>query len=168
MQVNVVPYQADWPRLFEAERERLEGALRGLEARVEHSGSTSVPGLAAKPIIDIVVGVPRLELVEGRLDEMRAAGYHYVPKYEARIPDRRYFRRPDAKPRLAHVHVLETGGSRWTRQLAFRDWLKGHPEDARAYGALKFALAHQYRHDRPGYTDAKHPFIRMILEQALS
>ena len=167
-QVTVVPYRPEWPELFEAERERLRGALCGLDATIEHGGSTSVPGLAAKPTIDVLVGVTGLEQMNERIDDMVAVGYHYVPKYEVRMPDRRYFRRPDARPRLAHVHVLEVDGVRWLRHLAFRDWLREHPDDAHAYAALKFALAHQYRHDRPGYTDAKNSFITMILKRALS
>lgn len=164
--VVIVPYREEWPELFDEERRRLEEPLRGLNARVEHIGSTAVPLLAAKPVLDVAVGVSTLGEVEERIPAIEAAGYHYVPEYEAQIPQRRYFRRPLQRPRLVHVHVLEVHGDLWGHHLRFRDWLRDHPEDRDRYAALKLDLAARHGDDRVAYTDAKRHFIEDILQRS--
>lgn len=155
-----------WASDFERERERLREVFARTGARIEHVGSTAVPGLCAKPIIDIAVGVSDLAVAEERVEAMAAIGYQYVPEYEVEIPDRRYFRRPVTKPRTHHVHVCVHGGSIWTRHLAFRDWLREHPDARDAYAALKRTLYARHSDDRPAYTEAKGPFIESILTKA--
>lgn len=166
--IRVVPYDDAWPERFAEERDRLAEALAGVEVRIEHVGSTAVPGLPAKPIIDVAVGAPSLALLDARVEAMSDAGYHYVPEYESEIPDRRYFRRPDTRPRVAHVHGVVSGGEIWNRHLAFRDWLREYPADRDAYGALKRRLATEHGSDRSAYVEGKGPFIRRVLERALS
>jgi GrpB-like predicted nucleotidyltransferase (UPF0157 family) len=161
--VVVVPYDTRWPVLFEEEKRRLEIALGGLGASIEHVGSTSVSGLAAKPVIDIMVGVRSLADIERRIEALEECGYHYVPEYERELPERRYFRRPLLHPRTHHLHCVVLGSEFWRRHLAFRDHLRGNPEDALAYGALKRRLARLHRWDGPAYTDAKSPFIEGVL-----
>jgi GrpB-like predicted nucleotidyltransferase (UPF0157 family) len=151
----------EWPGEFEQLRARLAAAL-GTGVRIEHVGSTSIPGIAAKPIIDIQVSVPDVT------DEAR-----FVPQIESvgvplrmREPDlgHLYFRNSD--PRTVHIHVCEAG-SKWERvHLLFRDYLRAHPGAARAYEELKRAAAATYRHDRIAYTESKGPFVDSILSEA--
>jgi GrpB-like predicted nucleotidyltransferase (UPF0157 family) len=108
--VEVVPWRREWTRMFEVERGRLATVFDGTRHMIEHIGSTSVDGLAAKPIIDVLVGVERLEEVETRITALEGLGYEYVPEYESEIPDRRYFRRPRVRPRTFHVHCVKRGG----------------------------------------------------------
>ena len=158
----VVPYDPRWPELFERERAVLSAVLPA-GARIEHVGSTAVPGLAAKPIIDIMVGVSDLAEVETRIHAIESLGYTYVPKYEAELPERRYFRRPSAHPRTHHLHCVREGGDFWARHLAFRDRLRADAALAERYGSLKRDLADRFRADRRGYAEAKGPFIRDVL-----
>jgi GrpB-like predicted nucleotidyltransferase (UPF0157 family) len=137
----------------------------GSEAVIEHVGSTSVPGLGAKPVIDILVGVPVLVEVEDRIPALEAAGYEYAQEYEKQRPDRRYFRKPRLGPRAFHVHCVVTGGVSWIRHLAFRDHLRAHPESAVAYDHLKRELAR--RVSKEEYTEAKSPFVEGVLASAM-
>ena len=163
--VIVVPYDPDWPRRFEEERAVLAAVFAEGEATIEHVGSTAVPGLGAKPIIDIMLGVTRLTEAEGRRAALDAAGYEYVQQYEDELPERRYFRKPRVGPRKYHLHCVVTGGDFWARHLAFRNYLRAHPEAVAAYYALKRELA--MRCSKEDYTDAKSPFIEGILANAL-
>lgn len=131
--VIVVAYDPDWPRRFADERCVLAAVFAGSEAAIEHVGSTAVPGLGAKPVIDVMVGLPALVEVERRIPALEAAGYEYVPAYEKQLPERRYFRNPRLGPRAFHVHCVVTGSEFWIRHLAFRDYLRDHPESAAAY-----------------------------------
>lgn len=131
--VEIVPYDPFWPERFEAERLVLAEVFAGLEVGIEHVGSTAVPGLGAKPIVDIMLGAADLAAIEQRIAALEAAGYRYVPEHEAQIPERRYLRKPRRGPSVFHLHCVVTGGAFWLRQLAFRDYLRAHPEAAAAY-----------------------------------
>ena len=159
--VTIMPYDPEWPRRFADEATVLEAVFARSSVAIEHIGSTSVIGLGAKPIIDIMIGLERLADAEIRIAALEAVDYEYVPEYEAQLPDRRYFRKPRLGPRTHHVHCVIKGSPFWVRHLAFRNHLRAHPEDARAYEELKRSLAVQL--DRPEYTDAKTPFIEGIL-----
>jgi GrpB-like predicted nucleotidyltransferase (UPF0157 family) len=163
--VNIVPYDPDWPRRFHEERRILATAFAGSDAVIEHVGSTAVPGLGAKPVIDVLIGLPMLAEVERRIPVLEAAGYEYAQKYERQLPDRRYFRKPRLGPRAFHLHCVVTGGDFWIRHLAFRDYLRAHPESAAAYYHLKRDLA--LRVSKEEYTEAKTPFIDGILASAM-
>jgi GrpB-like predicted nucleotidyltransferase (UPF0157 family) len=163
--VIVVPYDSDWPRQFERERAALAAVFAGCDAAIEHIGSTAVPGLGAKPVIDVLVGLSRLADAEHRIAALEAAGYEYVRKYETRWPQRRYFRKPRLAPRAFHLHCVVKGSDDWVRHLAFRDYLRAHPESAAAYDELKRALAARLGKDE--YTEAKGPFIDAIISSAL-
>jgi len=163
--VQLVPWRATWARMFDAERDRLAAVFGGVDHTIEHIGSTSVVGLAAKPIIDVMVGVETLEDVEARISALEALGFEYVPGYESEIPDRRYFRRPHARPRTFHVHCVQRGGRLWRRHLAFRDYLRERPEGAHEYQLLKQRLAATHPSDRTAYQEGKAPFICAILEE---
>ena len=163
--VSIVPYDSDWPHRFAEERRVLAGVFAGRNAEIEHIGSTAVPGLGSKPVIDILIGVPALVEVEDRIPALEAAGYEYVPKYERQFPDRRYFRKPRFGPRAFHVHCVVKGSDSWTRHLAFRDYLRTHPESAAAYYSLKRELA--TRVSKEDYPEAKSPFIEGVLSAAV-
>jgi GrpB-like predicted nucleotidyltransferase (UPF0157 family) len=163
--VILVPYDPDWPRRFEEERGVLANVFAGVEATIEHVGSTSVPGLGAKPVIDVMVGVRELADVEALIPALEAAGYEYVQEYEKYLPERRYFRKPRLGAREFHVHSVVKGSDFWIRHLAFRDYLRAHPEPASAYYNLKQDLAMHLTKEE--YTDAKGPFIEGILAAAI-
>ena len=163
--VTVVPYDPDWPRQFDEERRALAGVFAGGEAVIEHIGSTAVPGLGAKPVIDIMVGVPALADIEGRVAALEAAGYEYVQEYEAELPDRRYFRKPRLGPRTFHMHCVIKGSGFWIRHLSFRDHLRAHQDSAAAYYNLKRELA--MRVSKREYTEAKSSFVEGVLASAM-
>jgi GrpB-like predicted nucleotidyltransferase (UPF0157 family) len=153
--VQVVPYDDAWAALFEAEAAQIRAAL-GSELRViEHIGSTSVPGLAAKPVIDIAISLESLDDLAVALESL---GYRYVPKFEEELPNRRYFTRGDY-----HVHAYEQEHEEFMDYVRFRDYLRTHPEDAQAYGDLKLALAAEFIDDRAGYQAAKAPYVARLV-----
>ncbi len=163
--IIIVPYDPAWPRRFEEERAVLAAAFAGSEAAIEHIGSTAVPGLAAKPVIDILIGLSTLDEAAHRRPALEQAGYEYVPEYERVIPQRRYFRKPRFGPREFHLHCVLGDSDLWTRHVAFRDYLRAHPESAAAYEALKRHLA--ARVPKEEYPDAKGPFIEAVLAAAM-
>jgi GrpB-like predicted nucleotidyltransferase (UPF0157 family) len=157
--IEVVPYDARWPRMFKRMRSRLAAALGSTAVRIDHVGSTAVPGLAAKPVIDIQVSVPDVD------DETayRAAidGCGFALRY--REPGHRYFRPPPGLPRKYQVHVC-SAGSKWeSDHLLFRDFLRAHAEEAKRYEEAKHDVAGHHRDDRIAYTDAKGPLISEML-----
>jgi GrpB-like predicted nucleotidyltransferase (UPF0157 family) len=162
---EVVPYRAEWPDLFAREAQLLEEIFLGRNARIEHVGSTAVPGLGAKPIIDIMIGVHTLIDAEDRVGELARIKYEYVPEYEAELPDRRYFRKPFTRPRTHHLHVVPFGSDFWKNHLRFRDYLRTHANIADEYWQLKLQLASAARITGV-YTENKSPFIARVLALA--
>jgi GrpB-like predicted nucleotidyltransferase (UPF0157 family) len=161
--VAVVDYDGEWPRMFEEEAGRIREACGGTILTIEHIGSTSVPGLAAKPIIDMMPGVANLTVARAVvIPAMERIGYESLGAYG--IAGRLYFRR--GEPRSYHVHMFEVGQGEWEKHLVFRDYLREHPEAVKEYAALKRELAEKHREDREAYTTAKSPFIQGILELA--
>ena len=170
--VNIVAYNPAWPEHFNQARDRLLAATGDLLQQVEHIGSTSVPGLAAKAIIDIMAGVEAIDAFDASdgKDRILSLGYDYKPDYEDAMPFRRYFRLIGDNPNeprghLIHLHLVPCGCPFWVDQLLFRDYLRTHPAERDAYAALKLDLAAQCM-DNPTYTDAKTDFVQGILQQA--
>ena len=161
--VRVVPYSPEWPRLFEEERGLLESAFGGRALAFEHVGSTSVPGLAAKPVLDLMASVRDLKDVEPCVAPLARVGYTY--KGENGLPGRHYFTK-GSPLRTHHLHVVTHGGDFWREHLLFRDHLRAHPDEARAYARLKTELSRKFSRDRAAYTEAKAPFIRRVVELA--
>jgi GrpB-like predicted nucleotidyltransferase (UPF0157 family) len=161
--IEVVPYDQRWEEFFaDAERE-LRVALAPFVVEIEHIGSTAVPGLAAKPVIDIQVGIRTLDDSVEIVSAVESLGYEYVPEFEDELPDRRYFRRWIGGRRSHQVHLIERSNTEWwDRHIRFRDWLRAHDEDRDRYAELKLTLAAAHREDRRAYTDAKSDFIRAI------
>ena len=160
--VRVVQYDARWPALFRAEADRLANAVSaaGLPALVfEHVGSTAVPGLAAKPILDLAAGRRRESAAEIYVPVLEAAGYVY--RGNSGLPGREFFRR--GAPRSHHLHLVECGGCHWQRYLGFRDALRADAKLRDAYAALKTELAARYPHDREAYIDGKSTFVDAVV-----
>lgn len=159
--IEVVEYHPAWPALFDAERRLLEVALAPwLAGPVQHIGSTAVPGLPAKPIMDIMAPVRSLSESVAAIAAASAMGYlHYPYKPE----QMHWFCKPSPAHRTHHLHLVPLDSALWQRRLAFRDALRHSAELTARYAALKRQLAVQYRHDREGYTEAKGPFITQVL-----
>ncbi len=162
--VELHEYDPGWPDRFTAIAADVAAALAGAEAVVEHVGSTSVPGLCAKPVIDVLVGVASLADVEARIPALAARGFRYRPEHEDVLPDRRYFVRDAGEGPRAHVHAVVRGGALWADHLAFRDALRADAALAARYASHKRELAHAHAHDRAAYTAAKAPFIEGALQ----
>jgi GrpB-like predicted nucleotidyltransferase (UPF0157 family) len=157
--VEVSPYDPAWPGLFEELRARLAAAMGPVAVRIDHVGSTAVPGLAAKPVVDVQASVPDVDDETAYRDAIERQGF--ALRY--REVGHRYFRPPPGLPRLWQVHVC-TVGSEWERtHLLFRDYLRAHPDRASSYARLKRRLARRFAIDRIGYTDAKGLFIEKTL-----
>lgn len=157
--VQVLDYQASWPAAFEAAASQLAQALGDAGGALHHIGSTSVPGLAAKPIIDMLLEVPDLAALDRRSGALVAQGWE--AKGEFGLPGRRYFRKTDAQgQRTHHLHAFEAGSAEARRHLAFRDYLIAHPDVRAAYGTLKRTLAAAHPEDMAAYMDGKDPFIK--------
>jgi rfaE bifunctional protein nucleotidyltransferase chain/domain len=163
--VRIVPYDPRWPEMFEEERRRILEACGGAVAAVEHVGSTSVPGLGAKPVIDLMAGVRSLDDAPLCVTPLHRLGYVYVPRLEILMPERRYFRRGRPGAGTHHLHMVELGGDFWVKHLLFRDYLRAHPEAARDYETLKRKLADAHGSDHGAYTDAKTDFILSAVEK---
>ena len=161
-----MPPDPAWPSAFASEAARLHAALGALAVRIEHVGSTSVPGLAAKPIIDIQVSVPSIEPPEPYRRPLGALGHLFVPDPES--PDYHFFGKPAQRPRTHHLHVCEAGSLHELRHLAVRDFLRAHPTEAEAYGAVKRSAAARHPGDRIAYMAAKRPFVEDLERRALA
>jgi GrpB-like predicted nucleotidyltransferase (UPF0157 family) len=168
--LEIAPYDPEWPSAFSEERDRIAAALGSLALRIDHHGSTSVPGLAAKPIIDIQVSVQRLQPLETYAKPLLQLGYVHVPHPDDSFCP--FFHMPAVWPHTHHVHVVQSGGAEERRTLAFRDYLREHPEVAREYEDLKRSLGAQYSaadfSSRQAYAGAKTMFVTRVTEHALA
>ena len=133
--IEIVESDPSWPAAFEAEAARIRNALGAMALRIDHHGSTAVPGLRAKPVIDIQVSVAALQPMATYLDALTAIGYTHVPHEDDAVCP--FFYRPDRWPHSHHIHVVEHGGLEERRTLAFRDYLRDHREAAHDYERLK-------------------------------
>ena len=163
--IEIVEYSADWPLIFEREAVAILAACRPLITEVHHVGSTSVPGLAAKPILDILpVAAGPAEALEA-VSRMTKLGYRY--RGENGIAGRFYLDRVVDGRTVMHVHMFPAGHPEVQRHLVFRDHLRMNPNDAREYERLKMELAIRYREDRRIYTDSKAAFISAVIDAAM-
>ena len=161
--VALYPYSDEWPALFRAEAAQLQAAIGTHVLDIQHVGSTSIPGLPAKPILDIGVAVENFEAATVCIQPLEALGYRY--RGEMGIPRRHYFVKGD--PVTHHLHMNEISSADWQQQIAFRDYLRHHPEQVDAYARLKARLADQFPDARLAYTESKSGFIAGILQKAL-
>jgi GrpB-like predicted nucleotidyltransferase (UPF0157 family) len=162
--VEIHAYDPAWPERFAEQRAAVELILAPwLSAPVEHVGSTAVAGLAAKPVVDMLAGVPSLEESRPCIDLLSAAGWLWAPYRE---DVEHWFCRPSAEHRTHHLHVVEHGGPEWRDMLDFRDALRSDDDLRDRYAALKRRLAAEHRDDRNAYTDAKADFVVAALAAA--
>lgn len=162
--IKLVKYAPTWAITYQQERELITTALKQEVADIQHIGSTAVPGLSAKPIVDILIAVNQLAAAEKYSIHLQTIGYEYI--YYAENIDRLFFRK--GTPRTHHVHIVEYGSWTYWRHILFRDYLFAHPETAQQYEQLKREMAIKFKTDRNAYTDSKTEFIRSIVAQALA
>jgi GrpB-like predicted nucleotidyltransferase (UPF0157 family) len=160
--ITVVDYDPAWPAIFESLRERIASSLGPLARRIEHVGSTSVPGLAAKPIVDIDTVIRSLGDLPAVIERLEAIGYSHRGEIQGGPPGCEAFDRPADAP-VHHLFACTEDNDQLHKHLAFRDYLRTHPEARDEYVVLKRSLAVRFSHDRLGYTESKSEFILGIL-----
>jgi GrpB-like predicted nucleotidyltransferase (UPF0157 family) len=158
--VKLNPFTNEWERLFSEEKSRLQAAIGKYVLDIQHVGSTSIPGIVAKPIIDIAIAVKNFEKASVCIKSIEQLGYEY--KGENGIPRRHFFAK--GNPRTHHIHMNELGSREWNDQISFRNYLTLHLEVAKEYAELKMELARQYPTDRQAYLDNKDPFIERVIQ----
>lgn len=163
--IRVVSHDPSWASRFESERSALQFAIGAwVVGGIHHVGSTAVPGLEAKPVIDILVGVRDLPSSRVSFDRLAELEYRYAPY---RAQEMHWFCKPDPGRRTHHLHLVPAGSQRYRAELAFRDHLRTHPEVAGEYADLKRGLARSFENDREAYTAAKAQFIEAVVGRAL-
>lgn len=161
--VHLEPYDESWNELYRSERKRLLLAVGGLTKAIEHFGSTSVPGMTAKPIIDILVGVEDTSVAADEIvRRLKGIGYEHLG--EAGISGRQYFRQRGLHD--YNVHVVQYGGELWNNNLLLRDYLREHPEEAQRYSDMKKHILERGAQTLLSYSDQKHAFVSGLLERA--
>ncbi|WP_028547739.1 GrpB family protein [Paenibacillus sp. UNC451MF] len=166
-EVILSEYDPNWVIQFQQEKADIVSILQDIVIGIEHIGSTSIPGMAAKPIIDIMVGIADLEqLTAAYIDRLNDIGYEHVE--HAGFPERKFFRKGERKAGTHHIHIYLYNGEHWKANVGFRNYLRNHPEAALQYAELKKQLKEQHAYNREAYTNAKAPFIQSIIAQAIS
>jgi GrpB-like predicted nucleotidyltransferase (UPF0157 family) len=158
--VEIVPYDPGWPMMFEQEATRIREACGHWLLAIEHIGSTAVPGLAAKPILDIMPGVDTIDDAINCIEPMAGLGYEHLGEFG--IPGREFFVLKHNHRRVAHVHMFAIGCPDWHRHIVFRDLLRADSSKRQQYQVLKQELAAMYADDRERYAERKTEFIRAI------
>jgi GrpB-like predicted nucleotidyltransferase (UPF0157 family) len=161
--VIVVPYDPRWMLLYRVEEREILTRIANYVVDIQHMGSTSVEGLAAKPIIDIIIGIRSLTDAMNCIPPLQEMGYEYVPEFEKDLPMRRYLRKATDGKRTHHIHMVERTSDFWTKHITFRDVLRTNEVVRNAYEELKYHLAETHRNNREAYTDAKTDFIENAL-----
>ena len=163
--VEVVPHDPRWRDAFEAEAKQVAAALGDNVAAIHHIGSTAIPDIYAKPVIDMLVEVGDVAALDARSRALGSLGYEVMGEYG--IPGRRYFRKDDREGnRTHHIHAFEAGSDEAARHLAFRDYMIAHPGEAQKYSELKRKLAEEHPRNIDGYMDGKDGFIKEMDRRA--
>ena len=161
MKIYMVPHDPQWRQEFQQETEKIAAALGGAVVAVHHIGSTAIPTIYAKPIIDMLLVVNDIQALDEKQTNMEALGYESLGEFG--IPGRRYFRRDNALGDRTHqIHAFESDSPQITRHLAFRDYMIDNPDTAQEYSDLKRELAAKYPNDSEAYMDGKDEFIQEI------
>jgi GrpB-like predicted nucleotidyltransferase (UPF0157 family) len=163
--VRIVDYDPAWPEMAAAETARIEAALGPQAVRIDHVGSTAVPGMAAKPIVDLQVTVADTCPTEPYALPLEKLGYLFAP--DPGSPDFHFFGKPAARPRTFHLHVCAAGSDHERRHLAVRDYLRARPEEALRYGELKRGLVEGRPGDRLAYIEGKADYVAALERRAL-
>jgi GrpB-like predicted nucleotidyltransferase (UPF0157 family) len=164
--IDVAPHHPEWVGEFEREAAAIRNVLSDVLLRIEHVGSTAVPGLPAKPIIDIQVSVGDIEERESFVRPLERIGYLFAPDPDS--PDYHFLGKPRERPRRYHVHVCAAGSGEEIRHLVVRDFLRSHSEEAAKYADLKRELARRTHQDRLAYIEGKEPFMRDLEQRAVA
>lgn len=164
--VVITEYDPEWVNLFNKEKELIEKLFKNVSLQIEHVGSTAVPGLAAKPIVDIMIGVDGFEIGRSLVKPLKDIGYHYVSELEKDMPERLFLFRGSSDGHSHHIHITQPTTDFWIDHILFRDYLCKYPSVAQAYGNLKMKLAQQHHTDRVAYGHAKTDFIEDVLAKA--
>jgi GrpB-like predicted nucleotidyltransferase (UPF0157 family) len=164
--IRIEEHDPRWAQRAEAELRRVADALGPVAGRLEHVGSTAVPGLAAKPVLDLQLSVNAIEPREAYRPALERLGYLFVPDPES--PDFHFFAKPPERPRAFHLHVCEAGSEHERRHLAVRDFLRASPDMAAEYAALKRTLVAEHPSDRLAYIAGKEPYMRELERRALA
>jgi GrpB-like predicted nucleotidyltransferase (UPF0157 family) len=163
--VEVVPHDPLWRDAFEAEAKQVAAALGEKVVAVHHIGSTAIPNIYAKPVVDLLVEIGDITEVDNRSSAMESLGYEVMGEYG--IPGRRYFRKDNPEGIRTHnLHAFEAGSAEVERHLTFRDYMVAHPVDAQRYSALKRKLAEEHPQSMDGYMDGKDGFIKEMDRRA--
>jgi GrpB-like predicted nucleotidyltransferase (UPF0157 family) len=164
--VRIVPYDTEWPLRAAVELRRIEEALGAVAVRLEHIGSTAVPGLAAKPILDLQLSVADIGQQTRYVGPLERLGHLLLAAPQS--PDQHFFALPPGRPRTHHLHVCEAGSHNELRHLAVRDFLRAHDREAAAYAALKGELVARHPQDRLSYIAGKEEYIAALEARALT
>jgi GrpB-like predicted nucleotidyltransferase (UPF0157 family)/predicted kinase len=159
--VELMPYDPTWPSQYETERRQIATVLGDLALQIHHIGSTAIPGLEAKPVIDIMVVVRHLDEATACIAPLQTLGYTFVDY--AQNTDRRFFRK--GQPRTHHLHIVAAGSQTLADHLEFRDALRAGPDRQQQYRDLKTSLSEKYKHDRAKYSESKGAFIETTLAE---
>ena len=161
MKINIVPYNDEWPLLFETIKKEIKKSIVDNEVIIEHIGSTSVDKLASKPIIDILIGVSSNDL-DMYIEPIKNLGYIHIKEYEIETPNRRFFFFEKSKKRIAHVHLVKKNSRWFKRHIAFRNELRSNEIIRKEYQSLKYSLSKKEWKDGNEYADAKTTFIKCV------
>ena len=161
MKINIVPYNDEWPLLFETIKKEIKKSIVDNDVIIEHIGSTSVKNLDSKPIIDILIGVSSDEL-DKYIDPIKNLGYTHIKEYEIEIPNRRFFFFEKSKKRIAHIHLVKQNSRWFKRHIAFRNELRSNEITRKKYQRLKYSLSEKEWEDGNEYANSKTTFIRSI------
>jgi GrpB-like predicted nucleotidyltransferase (UPF0157 family) len=164
--VRIVDYDEAWPIRAAAELRRIKEALGPLAVGLEHVGSTAVPGLAAKPILDLQVSIAAMERRAAYVGPLQRLGYLFVPTPDS--PDFHFFAKPPERPRSHHLHVCDVGSEHELRHLAVRDFLRTHHDEAAAYAALKRRVVARHPQDRLAYIEGKEAYVARLEARAVA
>ena len=161
--VGVASYNPNWKNMYKEESEKIKNILNDIIIDIHHIGSTAIPGIKAKPVIDILVEVKDIEEVDQYNHKMEELGYEAMGEYG--IPKRRFFRKGENN-RTHHIHIFQTGNEEIERHINFKEYLIAHPDKAREYSKLKEELVNKYTYDVENYTNSKSDFIKEIDRKA--
>lgn len=167
MKVVIEEYNASWPVLFSEEKRKLENIFQLENIAIEHIGSTSVPGLGAKPVIDIMIGVSDFSMANNFISGLEGLGYQYISSYESMMPFRKFFIKDALGKRTHHIHLVEFNTDFWKRHLAFRNYLRENNEVKDEYYLLKKELSEKEWNSGDEYAAAKADFINEVLNKAI-
>jgi len=163
--IIIEKYNPEWPEFFINEKETIEKALGNLIVKIEHIGSTSIPGMGGIPIIDIMIGVIEEADAVECIPLLEKIGYSYDPESDETYPDRKSLDKRSMGIRI-HLYIVDINSDYWIRHILFREYLRANPDTAREYNLLKLELIKKYRYDREAYSKGKAKFIKKVEDKA--